>query len=807
MKIIRTAIDKRVLTEEEEEVIARAEKLGFGDLVVAALIAAGIFLLQWFWAYPAIPPYVWDDAAVAAGVRPAASVVPGYWVLLAGGIFKWLGITGGAEVLRYVGHAVLAVTSMFVYGFLREILTFVMRARPQYSPRRKLVMRIAAAIGAVAFATFDPVWAAGQFFCETTLLIALTVAAIELFFAFLRKGSLKYSYLCALLVGLLIAETPAGIVLLVAFILMNSLVLKVFPNLESPFFKPALIEVGKWHMTFFLAAAFIAGIAANCLSFIFHDGLLPTGASVGDLPLMYLLAYYQKLMSASSVAGWILLLGFALGPFVVSIVRFSAAADEENFLSYSTGIVFLFCGATAFSQCASLPALWFWKYVTVQSAYLLSLCALMCVLTVACAITILGVDSLCRDHHRLARRFFGREDESDEDEERVMSPGLTERLRKFGIVVVPLLLVAAVVPGRQKKATRAMLGLVDEVVKTTVDEALDAKYLFSDGNLDAAVELASRARGGELNCISLMGAGPLAEWLRLRGMKDSEDIFSFKFDGAMGLRCWIRDKPESLAKSAVQVGFDLWKRDGKKLPPMGGLLSRPTVTDDPDAPQKIAKARDLSARAIAIGDAGLSDCTDPTVRAAFFNAMWRLARMCIYRADAEDLAGNVEDSIRDVELHKALNEHNGTFQKIVRETEKRTEQMMRRLTPREGLQLALVRADFTLGKAYAESILGADFENPDANFALGMYYLEQHQLSRAEEYLKRCLIRKPDELAIYNNIAMIQIELGKFDAAEVNVNHALRLAPESTAVLDTKRLLERARKAAAGEDVPEAPQP
>jgi len=794
--------DKVEKETEETEVmdvqqVAAAEKIGFLDFIVAALLAVGVYMLQFLWAYPGIHPASWNQAAIAAGVRPAVNVVPGFWTSIAGWVFSHLGVQAGAAALRNLGHLSLAMITMFVYFFLREVLTFVMRARPQRSPRRKLVMRIAAAIGAVAFACADPVWSAGQFFGETTLMLVITVVAIEFFFAFLRKGSLKFSYLCAILLGLLTAETPMGALLLVSFISLNFLVIKLFPNLESPFFKPELIEVGKWHMTFFFMAALIFGIGANCIGFAAKDGLLPTGSSMGDLPFMYLSDYIARAKSAADVAGWILLATFAMGPFVVSMVRFASAADEENFLSYSTGIVFLFCGVAALSQCASIPALWFWhrETVNVNSAYLLSLCSLMCALTIACSITILGVDSLCRDHKRLTKKFFGILEEEEEEMplESVMKPGLTEVLRKLGIVVVPLLLVAAVLPGRKKASTRQMLQLVNDAVKATVDEAADAEYIFTDGNLDPMLELESRSRGGNLKCMALIGGGKAATWLRTRGLKDKEDIFSFEFDGAMGLRSWIRDKPERLAKSAVQIGFDLWKRDGKRIPAIGGLLSRP-LSDDFEARRiGIEKARAIADRAIAIYDGGISDCTEDKIRDAFFNVEWRLSRMCFYRAESNDLAGNANAAIADIELSKKLEDRNVKYQKLRKEMEKRSEQMMRRLTPREGLQLALVRADFNLGKVYAESILDADFENPDANFAMGMYYQQKRQLSRAEEYLKRCLIRKPKEPTFYNNLAMVQYELGKLDAAEINARKALELIPDSDAIKETLKDIQDAK--------------
>ena len=78
---------------------------------------------------------------------------------------------------------------------------------------------------------------------------------------------------------------------------------------------------------------------------------------------------------------------------------------------------------------------------------------------------------------------------------------------------------------------------------------------------------------------------------------------------------------------------------------------------------------------------------------------------------------------------------------------------------------------------------------------MGMFYHGERQLSRAEEYLRRCLVRKPNEPAVYNNLAMIQIEQGKFRAAAANVKRALELLPDSAAVQETRKaLVEAIRK-------------
>lgn len=786
--------------------IAQTERIGLGDLVIAGVLAVFTLAISLLWNFSGLQPSVWSDVAVASGVRPAAHVLPGYFRFLGSLVYDAFGINGGETVLGIVGHVSLMMIAVCVYAALREVLAFVMRARPQFSKQRTIVMQLASAVGAVAFVCADAVWASGQTFSETTILVLLFLGSLEFYFLFLRKGSLKYAYGCAVLLGLLAAESPFGLVLGAVFVGIYSFILKVMPALESPFFKPALIAVGKWHMTFLFIAAFASGIALNCITYGSHDGLVAIGASAGDVPLRYLKEYWGTVVSAADVLGWLLVVAVAFAPFVVSIVRFPAAADEEQFLSYSTGIVFLVCGVLAAAQSCALPALWYWTYGKVASQFLLCIGSLLSALTLACAMTILGVDSLCRNHRRLAMQVFGsEEDEAEAVDDEAIEAARTQsdRVSRFiRLFLVPFVIVLAIVPSRIKTDTREMLSIIDDAIVATVDEAGDSEYIFTDGNLDIAIELESARRGKTLKCVSLLGGdGAMAKYLRTRGLgNDKEDKFSFEHDGGMGLRTWMRDKPAKLAKSSVQIGFDLWKRDGKAIPEIGGFLSRPAVKSDPVARRAaIDRANALARRILAIyANKGYRRCTDHDVRSAITTLQWRLARMCIYRAERSDLAGEVQEALADMSLASELNECNQVYKELVANVSKQNEMLLTRLTPREGLQLALVRADFTMAKLYAETILAAEPEHADANFGMGMYYLKQRQLSRAEEYLKRCLIGKPHEPSIYNNLAMLQMELGKFDAALVNVEKALAIIPDSSAVKDTKKLIlqKRAEKLA-----------
>ena len=155
-----------------------------------------------------------------------------------------------------------------------------------------------------------------------------------------------------------------------------------------------------------------------------------------------------------------------------------------------------------------------------------------------------------------------------------------------------------------------------------------------------------------------------------------------------------------------------------------------------------------------------------------------------------------------VAIGDSLDNRNASLRELLDALERVRQNSRHRLSPREGLHQALEDANFALASQYADAVLKSQPENVDANFAMGMLYLQQRQYSRAEEHLTRCLVLAPREPAVYNNLAMIQMHLRKFDAAEKNAKRALELAPGSAEVLDTIRQVTSAREAAATNALP-----
>ena len=164
---------------------------------------------------------------------------------------------------------------------------------------------------------------------------------------------------------------------------------------------------------------------------------------------------------------------------------------------------------------------------------------------------------------------------------------------------------------------------------------------------------------------------------------------------------------------------------------------------------------------------------------------WRLARMAAIRAEEADRAGNVALSREESDMAEKLDSLNGEFQRIKNAISWIRNRNGDSLTPREGLRIALERADFALARRYATPILTADPTHPDANFGMGMSYFVEEKYAQAEPYLKASLIRRPDEPAVLNNLAICHYRAGRLKEALDYSRKALAKLPDAPAVRKT----------------------
>ena len=784
------------------------------DWLIALILAGVTGGLLTVWAFPGLSPDAWDDAAIGAGLRPMEAIFPGFWNAIARGLYSLTGFATGTLLLKVLGRVMAGVTVGLVYLLLRQVLSITIRVRLQFSSRRFFVVRGVAFLGAIFFACSDPIWRAGQAFTSPLLLLFLTVLVLTLFFGFLMSGRIGQIYLSMFLLGLLSAETPMGFFLLA---LVWGVYLLALRNgavaSDSPILNPIVEQSSKWHLTFLYAIGLVIGVGINCTTFTVFDGLTVFEKAGGDVPLLYATHWWTQFIDAASGLGWVLSLGIGVLPFIVSAVLLPRAVDEEQFLPYHMGAVFFVAGALSFAQLAELPPLWFWTWspaARINSDYFLLVLMLFSAASVVFSLAVMAVDICCRDHRRLAmQRFAELKEEMDvgADEPANVKPlGVGARIV---LVIVPVLLLAAVVPGRHQGQTRRMLAIIDDYVKEVLTECGDVKWIFTNGPFNPILELEAAAASSSaempLRALSMMsGNSPREQYIRTHGVKppDEESMTVLELGAPAALHTWVSSRPDLMPYVATQLGFEIWKkRLHAELPPCSGLVSRPVGMPEEDRVRGVTAANALAERVLSVyREGGPAKNAGRKINSLFRIVQWHIARLATMRAERADHSGQTELALKDKTLADELDNNNAALQDLRRGLEQAESLTMRVITPRRGLMMALDQADFTQARRYAELILKSEPDNTHANFAMGMSYYVQKQWARAEEYFRRYLMMKEDA-AVLNNLAIVCMETDRYEEALPLAEKALTLLPNSGEVKETisdikKRQAEAVKKAA-----------
>ena len=785
------------------------------DWLIALALAAATGGLLTLWAFPGLSPDAWNDAAIGAGLRPMEAIFPGFWNAIARALYSSAGVATGTVLLTVLGRVVAGMTVGLVYLLLRQILSITIRVRLQFSRRRFFVVRGVALLGALFFACSDPVWRAGQAFTPPLLLLFITVLVLALFFGFLMSGKIGQIYLSMFLLGLLSAETPMGFFLLALVWGVYLLALRHGAvAADSPLLNPVVEQSSKWHLTFLYAIGLVLGVAINCTTFVLFDGLAVFTKVGADVPLMYATQWWTQFIHAASGMGWVLGLGIGVLPFVVSAILLPRAVDEEQFLPYHMGAVFFVTGAVAFAQLAELPPLWFWTWsreATINSSYFLLVLMLFSAASVVFALAVMAVDICCRDHQRLAMQRFA---ELKEDADAVAEAAEMRDMKPLGagarivLVLVPLLLLAGVVPGRQLPQTRRMLGIIDDYVKEVLAECGDVKWIFTNGPFNPILELEAAAASPSpempLRALSMMSGGtPREQYIRTHGVKppDEESATVLGQGAPVALHTWASSRPDLMPHVATQIGFEIWKkRLHVELPPCSGLVSRPAGMTEEDRLRGVEAANALAERVLAVyKEGGPPKSAGRKVNSLFRIVQWHIARLATMRAERADHAGQTELALKDKTLADELDNNKASLLNLRKGLDQTEALTMRVITPRRGLMMSLDQADFTQARRYAELILKTEPDNTHANFAMGMSYYVQRQWGRAEEFFRRYLTKKEDA-AVLNNLAIVCMETDRYDEALSLANKALKLLPKSGEIKETiadikKRQAEAAKKA------------
>ena len=764
------------------------------DTAVACATGVAVALLAWVSGNSAeIPPDLWTEISVAMGIRPPPTVFPGLWRCFASVLFESLGGVNGLMALRLLGPVSLGVLAVLVIRVFDEVLPATLR----YGMRRKgwsrRIVRLVLIQGALFFVCSDPVWRAGQILSPTMLMLLLTLVAFRIFLHAMRTSNRRYAILMSALLGVLSAETPFGV--LPMFVFPFAVIRRIGSSTdeaEVPLANPLVrLALFRRMSLAFLGAALLM-VTANAFFFACHDGLAAHGWDAFDYCFRYLHRYVEVIRGMASPLGWLFIGSVVVFPLVMSSLHVGRATDDDRFLDARHALYFGCAGLLALLQSLPWKPFWFWTWaettVPVRSGYLLCLCLLATSLTAMLSLCVLGVEIYFRNYRRIAFVRYQDAIEDEPDAERMaQSFRPVDRVLRTILFFEPAVMLALIVPVKFMSPEHEMAAIVNAGVFQTAEECGDAKVLFTDGALDAGIETAAALQGRDLKALSMLASThPYEIYLRTRGETDDANRATLAVGAADALRTWVRAKSACATNIALQLGFELWRHDKLPMPPCGGLVAR-TAGFAPGA------ADDARQKAIALADRILSlyGRCDPMaianreLKSMFVFLQWRLARMCGLRADEADRAHDMSRAMEESERADRLDAKNASYRRIRQQMDWVGQRRGMQLTPREGLKIGLDRADFRMARTFAQQILVSDPYNTAANFAMGMGYFMEEQYGRAEVFLKRCLVNRPDEPAVLNNLAIAQLRQGKLGEAETNAAHALKVRPNAIEIRQT----------------------
>ena len=735
------------------------DRVGLTNRLVALVVSSISFVAMLVWSVPGVDPGVWGEIAVVSGLRPAQSVFPGFWRLLAGWLFPVFGYGTALRLLNLIGPAIGAVC---VYSFcmiVRQILSFLVRIGRPYPVWYRFIAPFFTAMAGLCFGLSDPLWSISRTFSPEEIRLFMFLGVVQGSMRWFIAGGGWRLFPVMALMGVMAAETSFACLLPLGFVaaymsIWHCVMDGLFPKPEN---LPEPDELPKWRMFFLFLAGLGVAVWLNATSFIAFGGLEANGWGQAEVYFRYAAGYWHVFIDAATLVGWMLGLCFCVIPFVVVLRIAPLVIRDDRPMQFNLGVMMFFIGLLSILQTGAFPSGRFWTFgggmTLVPSGFLLAFFLLCSMLSLA----IFGAAFAFECH-----RTYLAEDES--------RPGFLLKATAPAVSVLILLLVFWHVP---KPVETEMQRIVDAGVAEIVTECGDAKWLFTDGHMDAAIELESARRGGSLRTLNMMsGSEPWDIYLRRRYFEPETDDWRAAETGVpMLLRIWAGEKKDGMEGVALQLGFEFWKRDKKPLPKASGMVAREIGMSDAERDEGIERARKLSERILALRSVIERASPSPALAAAFSAVNWRLSRFARLRDEAETA--------------NDLDYMNGTLRQMMDIFEQERLRTFMQLTPAEGLQIALRRADFTEAKRYAIVVLNYDEENPAANFAMGMSAIRMNRMDEAERYLRTCLKNRPRDPAVINNLSIVCRKQGKYKEAEAFARRAVELLPDYPEVKQT----------------------
>ena len=750
------------------DMMEHRERVGGRNLAVA--VVAGVIAMAAIRVFgiPGLDPSLWGDIAEISGIRPPHSTFPGLWRILTGWMFTLFGVPAALKTLSALGTAAIGVATFLFCLIVRQILALLIRTGRPYPVWSDWIAPGFSLLASILFGVSAPVERIFQIFSSEGLRFLMLLAIVHVSLRWFTVGGRWRLFPLMALMGVLTAETPFGFILPMLFVgfyvsVWNCVMDGLFPKPEC---LPMPGELPKWRMFLLFLGGLGLAVWMNTTAFVAMGGAKAQGWDVAGVYFRYATGYLNMVIGASTLIGWVLGTGFCVLPFVVALRLLPLVVRDDRQMPFGLGALLFFVGFLALAQSGAIPAVRFWTFASdltaVYSGFLLSV-------FVFCAMATVGAVGAAFAFE-CQRTYLSTDSADEETEVFAQPPGVLLRRTVPAIGVLVLALAAFSVP---KAVETEMQGIVDAAVEETVEECGDAEWLFTDGHLDPAIEIAAARRGRTIRTLNLMSGGSAWECaVRQRGFTPGTDDYKLVETGVPALlRMWAGERTNGMEKAAIQLGFEFWKREQKPMPRASGVVARERGMDEAAAAEGIRRTKALIDRILAISDK-VEDANPSSALSSAFSAVnWRISRFAYLRNDVETADG--------------LDRANSILRKMLSAVEYERQRTFMQLTPREGLEIALRRANYAEAKQYSIPVLNNDPDDPQANFAMGMAAIMKNRYKEAEIHLARILKRRPKEPAALNNLSIVCRKQGKYKEAEDYARRALEVLPGSPEVQRT----------------------
>jgi tetratricopeptide (TPR) repeat protein len=763
--------------------------------LIALAIGVSAATLSWFTENNfEIPPELWHDISVASSLRPPMHEFPLLWQNILSQFISHLGLASCVSALKIAGAISLGLMSVLAFKFFSNFI--------DKKEKNDFISLVIISLSTILFIFSEPVWLSSRILSPAMFLLFLTMLVLVL----TQKAVIGCSYFslvsAGIFSGILAAETPLGVLSLIFCIV--SVRLKDWdscvigdkpPSLSNPIV--AMVAI-RWTCLGFIIS-WAATIAVNLTFYRINGGGGESDVVIFISLVRYFVNYFGVACRALSPFGAFVMLVSIIAPLVILLARRKKLCDLSLMLPVRYAFFTAIVGVIAFAQSTGFRECHFWRWMddAFSSEYLVSLGLLSSSLTVFLALRVFATDIFYRNHTQILSETYvdAMLEESVILQRIISSYKITTKVLRPIACLLPIVALVLVLPYKFDKTRNEITAIVADIARESVDECADAEMIFTDGSYDAGIELFAAMEGKKLKALSLMSKnGKYDTALRLRGETSEERMSLLKIGTAEALRTWVKENNLIVSNIALQVGMELWRKNIDAMPKAGGLVMRTAGFAVGKSEKAANRAKAMAEQILELYEkCDVSRIGYRELNQLFVFGQWRLSRMCRMRANEAERNGKFDVAEIENELADRLDQANPEWRRVQERMDWVTKQQRVRLTPQEGLKIGLERADFKLASVYARQILTYDADDLKANFAVGMGLFIDEEYGRAEKYLRKCLVKAPNEPAVLNNLAIALLRLGRYAEAETNAVKALEIMPNSSEIRTTLRHIRKAK--------------